>query len=210
MRNHPTHHLDARAPLVLDTRDLPRSPGSMREVQLVVPAPEHLSLELIGVPRGADLMLDLTLQSVTEGVYVSGHVRAPLVGECGRCLRPIEDTVDVDVAELYAYEDSTTDETTDEDEVGRIEDDLIDLEPVVRDAIVLALPVNPICAEDCRGLCPDCGVPWDDLPADHAHTQVDPRWAALSKLGLADAGQNGSTSASADPGTVSDANDFKE
>jgi len=198
MRNHPTHHLDARAPLVLDTRDLPRSPGSMREVRRVVPAPKDLGLALIGVPAGADLALDLTMQSVTEGVYVSGHVSGPLAGECGRCLRPIEDTVDVDVAELYAYADSTTDETAEEDEVGRIEGDLIDLEPVVRDAIVLALPVNPVCDEDCRGLCPDCGVPWDDLPADHGHTVTDPRWAALSKLGSADAGQGNDR-----PGTTS-------
>ena len=136
MRNHPTHHLDARAPLVLDTRDLPRSPGSMREVHRVVPAPKDLGLALIGVPAGSDLALDLTMQSVTEGVYVSGHVSGPLAGECGRCLRPIEDTVDVDIAELYAYADSTTDETAEEDEVGRIEGDLIDLEPVVRDAVV--------------------------------------------------------------------------
>jgi uncharacterized protein len=206
MRHHPTHHLDARAPLVLDTRDLPRGPGSMRTVQRVVPAPADLALELIGVPAGADLTLDLTMQSVTEGVYVSGRVAAPLVGECGRCLRPIEDSVEVDVAELYAYEDSTTDETTEEDEVGRIEGDLIDLEPVIRDTIVLALPVNPVCDEDCRGLCPDCGVPWDDLPADHRHAAVDPRWAALTKLGSADAGlgNDGSTSTLAGPGTMTE------
>jgi uncharacterized protein len=195
MRNHPTHHLDARAPLVLDTRDLPRSPGSMREVRRVAPAPKDLGLELIGVPPGADLDLDLTMQSVTEGVYVSGHVSAALSGECGRCLRALDDTVDVDIAELYAYADSTTDETAEEDEVGRIEGDLIDLEPVVRDAVVLALPVNPVCAEDCRGLCPDCGVPWDDLPTDHGHTVTDPRWAALSKLGPANAGPGNDRSA---------------
>jgi len=206
MRNHPTHHLDARAPLILDTRDLPRSPGSMREVRRVVPAPKDLGLELVGVPPGADLDLDLTMQSVTEGVYVSGHVSAALSGECGRCLRPIDDTVDVDIAELYAYADSTTDETAEEDEVGRIEGDLIDLEPVVRDAVVLALPVNPVCAEDCRGLCPECGVPWDDLPADHGHTVTDPRWAALSKLGPAPAGPGNdrSTSTSSNDPTVTE------
>jgi len=76
----------------------------------------------------------------------------------------------------------TDDETTEEDEVGRIHDELIDLEPVVRDTLVLALPVNPVCRPDCPGLCPDCGVAWDDLPADHGHTTADPRWAALSAL----------------------------
>jgi uncharacterized protein len=182
MRNHSSQHLDARAPLVLDTRDLPRSPGSMREVRRVVPAPAGLGIAMIGVPAGADLTLDLTQQSVSEGVYVSGSVTGPLAGQCGRCLRDIEDTVTVTIEELFAYPHSTTDETTEEDEVGRITDDLIDLEPVVRDAVVLALPVNPVCREDCPGLCPTCGVSWDDLPADHSHEQIDSRWAALSKL----------------------------
>ena len=84
--------------------------------------------------------------------------------------------------ELYAYANSTTDETSDEDEVGRIHGDLIDLEPALRDAVVLALPPNPLCREDCRGLCPECGVPWDELPDDHGHEQVDSRWAALEKF----------------------------
>ena len=184
MSQHSTNHLDPRAPLVLDTRDLARSPGSMRALNRVVPAPKDLGLELIGVPQGADLTLDLTMQSVSEGVYVSGTATAPLEGECGRCLRPIDDTLVVNIAELYACENSTTVETTEEDEVGRVQDDLIDLEPVLRDAVVLALPVNPVCRQDCPGLCPECGASWDDLPADHSHQQDDPRWAALSKLDL--------------------------
>jgi uncharacterized protein len=182
MRNHQTNHLDARAPLVLDTRDLPRGPGSMREVRRVVGAPSHLGLELIGVPQGAELTLDLRMQSVTEGVYVSGTVDAPLAGECGRCLRPIVDATSVDIAELYAYEHSATDETTEDDEVGRVRDDLIDLEPVVRDALVLALPVNPVCRPDCPGLCPECGEAWDELPEGHGHERSDSRWAALQQF----------------------------
>jgi uncharacterized protein len=182
MREHLTTHLDPRSPLVLDTRDLPRSPGAMRDVVRVVPAPEDLGLELIKVPAGADLTLRLQMTSVSEGVYVSGEVTAPLVGECGRCLREINDTLDVRLGELYAYANSTTDETTDEDEVGRLRGDLIDLEPVLRDAAVLALPVNPLCRADCPGLCPGCGEPWDDLPADHSHQPADPRWAKLTEL----------------------------
>jgi uncharacterized protein len=154
----------------------------MRVVERVVPAPKDLGLELIHVPAGADLALTLRMESVTEGVLVSAEIQAPLTGECGRCLREISDTVDVSFQELYAYEHSTTDETTDEDEVGRIQGDLIDLEPEVRDAIVLALPTNPVCLPDCPGLCPDCGEPWDDLPADHRHEQLDARWAALRRL----------------------------
>ena len=182
MRDHPTTHLDARAPLVLDTRDLPRTPGAMRVVERVVPAPENLGLELIRVPEGADVALTVRLESVSEGVLVSARARAPLGGECGRCLRDITDALDLEFQQLYAYEHSTTDETTDDDEVGRMQGDLIDLEPELRDAVVLALPLNPKCRPDCAGLCPECGTPWDELPADHSHTQVDPRWAALGEL----------------------------
>ncbi len=182
MHDHSVRHLDPRAPLVLDTRDLPRRPGAMRVVQRVVTAPADLGLELIRVSEGAELALDLRMESVTEGVLVSGEVSGPVEGECGRCLRPVADSVTVSIQELYAYEHSATDETTEEDEVGRLQGDLINLEPAVRDAVVLALPSHPLCREDCPGLCPECGVPWDELPAGHGHTQLDPRWAALAQL----------------------------
>jgi len=182
MRDHQPKHQDVRAPLVLDTRDLPRRPGVQRALSRVVPAPKDLGVEMIGVPEGSDLHLDLRMESVSEGVLVSGIVSGDLEGECGRCLRPIEDELTVRIQELYAYPDSATEETTDEDEVGRLQDDLLDLEPALRDAVVLALPVNPLCREDCPGLCPDCGTPWDELPEGHSHEQADPRWAALQGL----------------------------
>jgi len=156
----------------------------MREVERVIPAPTDLGLEMIGVPAGADLALWLRMESVSEGVYVSGTATGPLRGECARCLRPIEDLMEAELQELYAYANSATDDTTDEDEVGRIQGDMIDLEPALRDAVVLALPTNPVCREDCRGLCPECGVPRDELPADHDHSVVDARWAALSQLSI--------------------------
>jgi uncharacterized protein len=182
MHDHSKIHLDPRSPLVLDTRDLLRRPGAMRELRRVAPAPKDLGLELIRVPEGAQLQFDLRLESVSEGVLVSGTVSGPIEGECGRCLRPINDTLAVTIQELYAYEHSTTDETTDEDEVSRMQGDLIDLEPVLRDAVVLELPTNPLCRDDCPGLCVECGAHWDELPDDHSHQQVDPRWAALNRL----------------------------
>lgn len=154
----------------------------MREVERTVPAPEELGLELIGVPVGADISLRLRMESVTEGVLVSGTASMPLRGECGRCLRPIKDTLDVSIQELYAYPASTTDETSDEDEVQRLQDDYADLEPTLRDAVVFALPTHPLCREDCPGLCSVCGAHWDDLPDDHGHDEIDPRWAALGSL----------------------------
>jgi uncharacterized protein len=182
MQHQPKTHLNPRSPLVLDTRELPRRPGALRTVNRTVPAPEGLGLELIGLPTGTDLVLDLRLESVSEGVLVSGTVSSTAEGECGRCLRPIDTPIEVPVQELFAYEHSTTDETTDEDEVGRLQGDLINLEPTVRDAVVLTLPPNPLCREDCPGLCPECGVPWDELPDGHSHGQADPRWDALAQL----------------------------
>ncbi|HSV68206.1 MAG TPA: YceD family protein [Mycobacteriales bacterium] len=176
-----TTRLNPRDPLVIDIRELGRRPGSMRRVERTVPAPSDLGLELAGVPEGAPLELDLRLEAVVEGVLISGTVTGPLSGECGRCLVPVSDEVVVDLQELFAYPDSATDETTEEGEVGRIEGDLIDLEPYVRDAVVLGLPLSPLCADDCRGLCATCGMRWDELPADHTHDQIDPRWAALTE-----------------------------
>ncbi|GAA1682573.1 YceD family protein [Fodinicola feengrottensis] len=159
----------------------------MRLFQVDVPAPAGLGLDMIAVPEGALLDLDLRLEVVSEGVYASGTVTAPLAGECGRCLEAIDTEVVVDVQELFVFPDSTTAETTDEEELPRLKDDTIDLEEVVRTAIVLALPPNPLCQPDCAGLCPDCGGRWDDLPDDHSHDLADPRWAALQALTSPDA-----------------------
>ena len=136
---------------------------------------------MIAVPAGGEVELDLLTESVVEGVLVTGTASAHVVGECSRCLEPLSDEVEVHVTELYAYPDSTTDETTEEDEVSRIENDLIDLEPVVRDAIVLALPQAPLCEPDCTGLCSECGGRWAELGPDHGHETIDPRWAALQE-----------------------------
>src|SRR5262245_17755173 len=106
MQQSSPRHLDPRAPLVLNTKDLPRSPGAMRALQRGVPAPEGLGLELIGVPGSTNLALDLRLESVSEGVLVSGTVAARVEGECGRCLRPVDTTLKVSIQELYAYEHS--------------------------------------------------------------------------------------------------------
>jgi uncharacterized protein len=171
-----------RSPFVFDLRELDRRAGSLREYRRSVPAPAWLGLDLIGVPEGAPLALDLRLESVTEGVLVTGTVTAPLTGQCGRCLDPLSDELDVDVCELFAYPDSATDETTERDEIHRIDRDLLDVEPMVRDAVVLGLPWTPLCRPDCAGLCPTCGQRLDDLPAGHAHDEIDPRWAALARF----------------------------
>jgi uncharacterized protein len=154
----------------------------MREVQLSAPAPEGLGLvDLVGVPVGAALELDLRLESVMDGVLVSGVVTAPVSGECGRCLSPVSDTLTVRLQELFVYPEASTGHD-EEDEVSRLEGDLLDLTPPLRDAVVLALPLTPLCQEDCLGLCATCGERLDDLPPDHSHDTTDARWGALAGL----------------------------
>jgi uncharacterized protein len=182
------HTASQRSPFVFDLRELGRRPGSLREYRRCVPAPAGLGLDLIGVPEGAPLTLELRLESVTEGVLVTGTITAPLTGQCGRCLDPVSDELAVDVVELFAYPGSGTDETTEQDEVHRVDGELLDVEPVVRDAVVLALPWTPLCRENCAGLCADCGQRLDDLPAGHAHQQIDPRWAGLAAFTEVDGG----------------------
>jgi uncharacterized protein len=175
---------DARRPAAnpwrVELRELGRRAGSLQELDRTIPAPADWKVELIGVPEGADVHLRLRLESVMEGVLVSGDVGVPVVGSCARCLEPVEDTLELDVQELFAYAGSTTEATSEEDEVRRVEGDFLDLEPMVRDAVVLALPLSPVCSEDCSGLCVGCGQRVDDLPADHSHDLVDPRWAGLA------------------------------
>jgi uncharacterized protein len=168
-------------PWRVDLRELGRRAGSLHELDRTAPAPADWRVELIGVPEGAEIALHLRLESVMEGVLVTGDLEVPVVGSCARCLEPIEDTLELDVQELYAYEGSTTEATSEEDEVRRVEGDHLDLEPLVRDAVVLSLPLAPVCSEDCAGLCVDCGLRLDDLPADHSHEVLDPRWAGLTE-----------------------------
>ena len=162
----------------------------MKKVSRTVPAPKDLGLsEVIGVPEGADVELELRLESVMEGVLVTGTAHATATGECVRCLEPVEQQLDADFQEMFSYPDADTriarrDEAGDdaEDEEGlRLEDELFDLEPVLRDAVVLALPMQPVCREDCPGLCPQCGARLADDP-DHHHEVTDIRWAALKEL----------------------------
>ncbi len=166
---------------MLDTRELGRRPGSQREVTLSVPAPADLGIDVLLVPEGSPVDIDLRLEAVMEGVLVTGTARAGLVGECARCLEEIHDDVEVTFQELYVYAEHQTSHDED-DEVSRLEDDLLDLEPQLRDAVVLTLPFQPLCTEDCPGLCPECGARLAGDP-DHGHDEpIDPRWAGLAAL----------------------------
>jgi uncharacterized protein len=170
------------SPLTFDVLRLPRRPGSMHAVAVTVPSPSRIGLDLIGIAKGAPLEIDLRFESVSEGVLVTGTVSAPTVGECARCLTPISGEIEIHLTELFAYPDSTTEATTESDEVGHIVDDTIDLEQPLIDAVGLELPLSPICSDDCAGLCPECGVRLDDAEPGHHHDEIDPRWAKLSGM----------------------------
>lgn len=157
----------------------------MRTLTEHVPAPSDLGVALIGVQEGSDIELDLRLEAVHEGILVSGTVFAEVKGECGRCLDPLAYDLEVNVQELFFYGGVELSDEEDDEEQRRVEHDLIDLEPVLRDAVVTMLPFQPVCREDCQGLCSICGVRLEDEPGHH-HEDLDPRWAALAELAKTD------------------------
>ena len=180
---------------LLNTHELPRRAGEMKEYQLDIDAPFRIGVPLIAVPEGDLIEIDARCESVTEGILVTADIFAVAIGECIRCLDPIEMEVDRTIQELYRYE-ATDDkgrksrkgdddgDDLDEDEALFVEGEQVNLEVPILDAIILSLPVNPLCDEECLGLCPSCGEKWESLPDDHGHEVVDARWAGLSGLDL--------------------------
>jgi uncharacterized protein len=154
----------------------------MVELNETVAAPARIGIELVGIAQGAPVELDLRLESVSEGVLVTGTVSAPTAGDCARCLTPITGDVEIDLTELFAYPDSVTEASTEADEIGHVVDDTIDLEQLIIDGIGLALPFSPVCEDDCPGLCQQCGVRLADAEPGHQHDLIDPRWAKLAAM----------------------------
>ncbi|MCU1469726.1 MAG: hypothetical protein JWQ39_875 [Glaciihabitans sp.] len=175
-------HRTPRSALTYDVLRLPRRPGAMIAVHETVESPARIGLDMIAIDRGAPLELDLQFQSVSEGVLVTGTVSAPTSGECARCLTATAGRVAISITELFAYPDSTTEATTEEDEVGHVVEGTVDLEQPIIDAVGLELPLSPLCSEDCPGLCAVCGVALAEAEPGHHHDQVDPRWAKLAGM----------------------------
>jgi len=206
--------LDPRNPLVFDTRDL--GTGTARALNRTCPAPEHMGTEMVRVPAGADMRLEVQLEGVTEGVLVTASVTAPLVGECARCLEPFTSALRVRFQELFTFEqEEAPDSGLAEGEESYLLDEsgLLDLEPALRDAVVLELPLSPLCEEGCRGLCVECGVRLADAEPGHGHEQRGgAMWAALKDYragepdGSATAGEAG-PDGKAGPETTKDRTD---
>ena len=176
----------------------------MREYELTIDKHEALGFEVLAIAQDEPIEIDLKIESVAEGVLATASVRTIASGECGRCLDPVEYDVVESFQELYEYTEDPRqarkkdkhkkrepEELDDEDEVRQMAGDVIDLDGPIRDAIILNLPINPLCDQDCQGLCQDCGQKWADLPQDHDHGATDIRWAGLESLKdkLGDLGQ---------------------
>ena len=181
MPHSPTKHRrgpDLRNPLVFDTREL--GPGAVRTLTRTVPAPDFMGAGMVRVPAGADLELDVQLEGVAEGVLVTATVAGPLAGECARCLEPFTAAVRVRFQELFVPAESGQASESDTDDSYRLDGSgLLDLEPALRDAVVLELPLSPLCEDSCPGLCAECGVRLADAEPGHRHEQRSAPWAAL-------------------------------
>lgn len=156
----------------LPIRDLLERPGGTRRIDIAEPV-EHLRNELVTLPAGECVRVTALLERIVEGVLVTGTLSGPLALRCARCLMTFEGTFEVEVTELFSSH-------PEEDEYQLGEHD-IDLEPMVRDAVLLAMPFSPICREDCQGLCTRCGGD-RNLSECTCVELTDPRWAALGDI----------------------------
>lgn len=163
--------MSAPTPFDLAVHDLVHRPGEMRERTLSFAAPEQLGEGIAHVSAGTPVEIDVRLEGLHEGILVTADIRTTADGECVRCLDPLTLPVEVDFQELFAY---SPDEAVD----FAVRDDHVDLEPVVRDAVVLSLPFQPVCRPDCPGLDPSTGEKLAG-PAEDQPPAPDPRWAAL-------------------------------
>ena len=168
----------------VDVRDLIRHPGASRSHRLPEPVAD-LQVTLARMPDDAPVEGDLLLESVVEGILVSGRLSGPLTLTCARCLVEFEGRVDVDVQELFSRGPERA-----ADEYQLSPEGSLDLEPMVRDGVMLALPVSPLCRADCLGLCERCGGDRNLGQCTCVEETVDARWAALDAL-FADAPEGG-------------------
>ena len=173
---------DLQIPLV----DLPRQPGAVQDFNFSVELPDDIKVYDVTVDNSENINVSVYLTSVSEGVLVDLDTEVEVTSTCYRCLNDVSETYDVKAQELYYYPGMRQkaidegDETA--DEMYEIENDTIDLGVLLRDSIILELPMRLLCDEDCEGMCPECAVPFAELEPDHAHEIIDDRWSGLAAL----------------------------
>jgi uncharacterized protein len=167
-------------PWLVPVGALRRRPGARRDVEVAAPI-EELAVSNSWVPEGTKVRLAGVIESAIGGVMVTARVQAPFEGTCRRCLETARGEMEIALRELCADE-------PDPDLGYPVGPEWLDLEPIVRDACILELPLAPLCREDCQGLCPECGANWnrETCPCE---APPDPRWLALSGLGSGGAGE---------------------
>ena len=172
---------------ILRVADLIDRPGTSRRVDVAMPAPDDLELDNAGIL--GDVRLVGVIESVVDGLLVRGTVSVDLALSCARCLRDLTQHVETEVVELFTDPEMAVD--GDDLEPGyEFGDGTINLDTLLRDALVPAVPYRPLCDEDCKGLCAQCGTNRNEQNCDCADVTVDARWAALEGLRLSD-GESG-------------------
>lgn len=166
--------------LIFDAVDLISRTGAHRHVDRTVPSPAREAGGIaMQVPEGQDIAVEAELESVVEGIYVHGTVTAHLDGECSRCLDPVEQDVTARLDELFMFPEKV--KADEKEDSTLLEDEAVNLGPLVRDALAMAADERPLCRADCPGLCGQCGFRMEDDP-DHHHDVIDDRFAALQGL----------------------------
>ncbi len=161
--------------VTVDVRELVRAPGSARRDELDEPIP-GLATELARVPEDRSVHADLLFEGVVEGILVSGSIRGIMSFSCARCLNLTDSAFDLPVQELFVPGAGEAD-----DEYPLPEEGVLDLEPMIRDAVVLAMPFAPLCRPGCRGLCARCGGDLN-LGECTCPPEADARWGALQEI----------------------------
>lgn len=163
-----------RAPWRVHVADVLRT-GTSRDVRIEAPLGETVRVTGSHLPPDADVVAELRIDQAGSAVAVSGRVTMPWVGECRRCLREVHGELTVAVRETFEKDHE-------EGETYPLEGSQVDIEPLVREAVLPELPQVPLCREDCAGLCPECGADRNEGPCGHEGGPVDPRWGALDQL----------------------------
>lgn len=165
--------------LAIDTRSLGRVPGAVMGLHTEAVLPESVGAELMRLPEGSEVRLDLDLTCVEEGVLVTGPVSGTATVECARCLGEVHAPASVVLTELYAYPGTPTAAGADSDEVRLLDDDVVDLMPALVDAFGLEFPLAPTCELAGLDTCVEAATPPPDGVSGETSGRVDPRWAAL-------------------------------
>ena len=171
---------NSQSPFKVNLHELPRRAGEMKNYHLEFAALEPIGTPMLAIKSGELLVIDFKAEAVSDGVLISGRIVSSAEGECGRCLDELKEDVDQEFRELFLYESRKSDNEEDDDELFAMDGDIADIEIPIRDAVVLAMPLNPLCRPDCLGLCSECGERMEKLGPDHTHEKVDPRWSGLA------------------------------